>query len=171
MWTILSAVGILIATYLLLFLGWHIPNHLVEKGRPPYYMLVLSILYGVIALMALWDLFTRRYSLDMYALIFEISSITLGMVYIYAIRSRYNGNDVSIVVRWLYAISFGTFIFSMMYAITSHMLISTINGVFAGIMGILPIPHWIDKILTPPSKESTAWYAVLHKFSKPRKDE
>jgi hypothetical protein len=171
MWIILSIIGLLIATYLLLFLGWHIPNHLTEKGKPPYYMVVLSILYAVIGFMALWDLIQRRNTLNVYYLIFEGGSIMLSVVYTYAMRTRYEGGTVGVWARILYALGFGAFIFGIMYAITYHLTVSIINGIFSGLLCLLPIPKWLDKYLTPPSKESTAWYAVLHKFRYPRKED
>jgi len=170
-WTILSIIGLVIATYLLLFLGWHIPNHLIGDKKPPYYMLVLSILYAVIGLMALWDIIQRREALNTYYLIFEGGSILLSIVYIYAMRTRYEGGKIGIVPRLLYALGFGSFTFGIMYAITYHLTVSIINGALAGLLCMLPIPKWLDKYLTPPPKESTAWYAVLHKFKHPRKED
>ena len=171
MWIVLTIVGIFIATYLLLFLGWHIPNHLTDDGKPPYYMSVLSVLYTVIMLMAIGDLLFYKPTSGLYPLLFDISSILLGIIYIYTIKARTAGDRVSYTIRILYALSFGTLIFSMFMLLTNSIFMSIANGVLATLMGILPIPPKVDKILTPPSKESTAWYAVLHKFSKPRKDE
>ncbi len=171
MWVVLTAIGIFIGTYLFLFLGWHIPNHLTDKGKPPYYMTVLSVLYTILMLMALGDLFFYKSIENIYSVVFDVASILLGIIYIYTIKARTEGDSVSQIVKFLYALSFGTLIFSMFMLLTDSLFMSIANGVLATIMGILPIPHKIDKILTPPSKESTAWYAVLHKFSKPRKDE
>jgi len=171
MWVVLTVIGIFIGTYLFLFLGWHIPNHLADRGKPPYYMTVLSVLYTILMLMALGDLFFYKSIENTYSLVFDVASILLGIIYLYTIKARSEGDNVPQIVKFLYAISFGTLIFSMFMLLTDSLFMSIANGILATIMGMLPIPAKIDKILTPPSKESTAWYAVLHKFSKPRKDE
>ncbi len=171
MWVIGIVLLIMLYTYIILFLGWHIPNHLTDKGKPPYYMVVLSILYAVISLMALFDLIKRYNQLSYIYLLFEIGSLIMGMTYIYAIRKRYEGGNVSYFTRIVYSLGIGMFIFGMLYAISSNMMISLFNGLLSTALCLLPIPTWLDKHLTPPSKESTAWYAVLHKFKYPRKED
>jgi len=171
MWIISAIIGILIATYLILFLGWHIPNHLAENKNPPYYMQVLSILYGVIGIMAIIDLINQKTKLNTIFSIYEFSSILLSIVYIYTIRARREGTKVSYMVRILYAVGFGGFSMGIVFGITSNITLSILNGLLAFILCLTPIPPVLDRYLTPPSKESTAWYAVLHKFKYPRKEE
>ena len=171
MWFISAIIGILITTYLILFLGWHIPNHLAENKNPPYYMQVLSILYGVIGIMAIIDLINQKTKLNTIFSIYEFSSILLSIVYIYTIRARREGTKVSYMVRILYAVGFGGFSMGIVFGITSNITLSILNGLLAFILCLTPIPPVLDRYLTPPSKESTAWYAVLHKFKYPRKEE
>ncbi len=160
---LLGIIASIIIGYLTLYIFWLLPNQVFSQTRNvPYHAKFFGLVMAAVAIMGMVEIYGGiKYGRPAYT-VGGLAELLMGGSYLLAAWGRIESRSKLLALRIIFAISAGYLIATLVLPLSTTLAITI--GLATASLCLLPIPESIERLLTPPKPEQTAWYHVVHKF-------